>query len=366
MKRDYYDVLGVAREAELAEIKKAYRKLALKFHPDKNPGDAEAEAHFKEASEAYAVLCDPEKRRVYDRMGHAGISGGGGQDPFSGFDPFQSFGDLFEEFFGGDIFGRRRGGAGGRRGADLRYDLEVEFQVAARGGEQAIRVPRHEACQACNGQGGEREQCPRCNGHGQIQLQQGFFRVSRTCDRCAGMGQSLRRACGTCRGDGRIETVHKLTVKIPPGVETGTRLRLKGEGEAGMRAGPAGDLYVIMIVKDHPLFERRGADVLCELPVSIAQAALGAEVEAPSLDGRTTLRIDAGTQSGSVIRLPGAGLPRLGGGGRGDQLVHVFVEVPTRLSARQRELLEEFARESGDNGNPRQRSFLDKLRDFFD
>ena len=364
MKRDYYDVLGVERGVGEAELKRAYRKLAHQHHPDKNPDDPEAENRFKEASEAYAVLSDPERRSLYDRLGHAGISGAGG-DPFAGFDPFNSFSDLFNEFFGGDLFGRRQRG-GVQRGADLRYDLEIDLSVAANGGEETLRLPRHETCEACNGMGGEREPCPTCHGQGSIQLQQGFFRVSRTCDRCQGLGQSLRRACQECRGHGRIESVQKRAVRIPAGVDTGTRLRLQEEGEAGLRGGPPGDLYVVISLRDHPLFERDGSHLLCEVPISIIQAALGAEVEAPTLEGKTDLEIQPGTQSGDVLRLRGLGLPRLGGGPRGDLLVRIFVEVPTRLTDEQREILQRFAEVSGDDITPRRRGFLDKLRDLFE
>jgi molecular chaperone DnaJ len=363
VKRDYYEVLGVERSAAPEELKKAYRKLAHRYHPDKNPGNPEAEASFKEASEAYAVLSDPDKRATYDRLGHAGF---GGADPFEGFDPFSSFADLFSDFFGGEIFGRRRGARGGRRGADLRYDLEVDFQVAALGGEERIRIPKHKRCGACNGLGGERVRCARCGGAGQVQLQQGFFRISRSCDGCAGTGQSLKRACTECRGQGRVEQVQAIHVRIPPGVDTGVRLRLGGEGEAGWDAGPPGDLYVVVHVRDHPIFEREGPNLSVELPISIAQATLGCKATVPTLDGKDELEIPPGTQSGEVIRLRGKGLPQLGGGPRGDQFVRVFVEVPTRLSERQRELLEEFAREAGDEVAPRQRGFLEKLRDLFE
>ena len=365
MKRDYYEILGVERGVSPEELKKAYRKLAHQYHPDKNPGNAEAEARFMDASEAYAVLSDPEKRAQYDRFGHAAFGNGGG-DPFAGFDPFSSVGDLFSEIFGGDIFrGGRRGGRG-RRGADLRYDLEVEFSVAALGGEEQLRIPKHRTCATCSGQGGERESCPRCGGRGQIALQQGFFRIARTCDRCGGAGQSLKRACSDCRGKGRIEAVQNLSVRIPAGVETGIRLRLSGEGEAGYDGGPPGDLFVVVQVKEHPLFERDGTDLHCEVPLSIAQAALGAEIEVPNLEGKEKVEVKPGSQSGDVIRLRGRGLPRLGGGPRGDVIARLFVEVPTRLSEEQRALLEEFARISGDDVSPRRRGFVDKLRDLFE
>ena len=364
MKRDYYEVLGVDRSADADALKRAYRKLAHRDHPDKNPDDLAAEERFKEASEAYAVLSDGEKRASYDRFGHSAFGGGAGRDPFEGFDPLASFGDLFSEFFGGDIFGRGR--RGGRRGADLRYDLEIDFSVAAVGGTESIRVPKHQTCEACEGLGGERETCPRCGGHGQVAMQQGFFRISRTCDRCGGQGQSLRRACGKCRGQGRVERVQTLSVRIPPGVDSGVRLRLTGEGEAGYAGGPPGDLFVVMEVQDHPLFKRAGADLLCELPLSISQASLGCDIEVPTLEGKESLKISPGSQSGEVLRLRGQGLPRLGGGPRGDLLVELFVEVPTRLTERQRELLEEFAKEAGDHVSPRRRGFLDKLRQLLD
>ena len=368
MKRDYYEVLGLDRRAEPVELKKAYRKLAHQYHPDKNPNDPTAEAKFKEASEAYAVLSDAEKRSAYDRLGHAAFQGAGGTDPFSGFDPFSSFSDLFNEFFGGDLFGARggRGRRGGRRGADLRYDLEIDFARAATGGEEAIRIPKHRLCDECRGTGGDREVCPRCQGQGQVHLQQGFFRISRTCDSCDGIGQRLRHACSNCRGQGRVETVQKMNIRIPAGVDTGTRLRLSGEGEAGYDVGPPGDLYVVLRVREHPLFERHGSDLICEVPISIAQAALGCEVEVPKLEGKEMLSIAPGTQSGEVIRLRGEGMPSLSSRTRGDQLVQIFVEVPTRLSEKQRGLLEEFARESGDDVNPLRRGFLDKLRELFD
>jgi molecular chaperone DnaJ len=364
MKRDYYEILGVSRDVGPDELKKAYRKLAHQFHPDKNPDNPEAEARFKEASEAYAILSDGEKRAQYDRFGHNAFGGG---DPFGGQDPFASFGDLFSELFGSDIFGGRRGAGGrGRRGADLRYDLEVDFSVAALGGEQQLKIPKHKQCAKCAGLGGERETCQRCGGRGQIAMQQGFFRIARTCDRCGGLGQSIKKACTDCRGKGRVETVQNLSVRIPAGVDTGIRLRLTGEGEAGHDGGGPGDLFVVVTVKDHPLFERDGTDLHCEVPLSFAQAALGAEVEVPNLEGKEKIVVKAGAQSGDTIRLRGRGLPRLGGGARGDIIARLFVEVPTKLNDEQRKLLEEFARISGDEVNPRRRGFLDKVRDLFE
>lgn len=364
MKRDYYEILGIARGAPPEEIKKAYRKLAHQNHPDKNPDDPAAEARFKEASEAYAVLSDAEKRTTYDRFGHEGFVGSTGGDPFAGFDPFSAFSDLFNEFFGGDVSGRR-GRPGARRGADLRYDLEIDFETAANGGEESIRVPKHRRCEECAGRGGDRVLCRRCGGHGQIQLQQGFFRIARTCDACNGVGESIRRACGECRGSGRVETVQLLSVRIPAGVDSGVRLRLTGEGEAGFDGAQPGDLYVVLYMREHPLFHREAHNIIFRLPISIAQAALGCDEEVPTLDGRETVKISAGTQSGEVVRLRGKGMPRLGGGPRGDQLVEIFVEVPSSLNEEQRALLERFAEISGDDVTPRRSGFLDKLREFW-
>ncbi len=366
MKRDYYEILGVDRSAGADELRRAYRRLAHQYHPDKNPDDPQAAERFKEASEAYAVLSDPEKRATYDRFGHDGIIGGGGGDPFAGFDPFSSFSDLFNEFFGGDLFGRGGARRGGRRGADLRYDLDVDFEVAAMGGERSIRVPKYKGCEACGGLGGDRELCQPCNGYGQVHLQQGFFRISRACDSCGGSGQRVRNACAECRGSGRLETVQTLKVRIPAGVDSGVRLRLSEEGEAGYEGGPAGDLYVVLNVRPHPLFEREGSDLHLEVPISIAQAALGCDVDVPTLEGKEKIHVAPGTQSGDSTVLRGRGLPRLGGGPRGDPRVQIFVEIPSRLSDEQRRLLEEFAKVSGDDVTPRRRGFLEKLKELLE
>jgi molecular chaperone DnaJ len=375
-KRDYYEVLGVARDVSDGDLKKAYRKLALQYHPDRNPEDPTAEESFKEVSEAYTVLSDPEKRRTYDRFGHQGIGGAGAPD----FGDLGGFTDLFNDLFG-DIFGagrgRRRRGMG-QRGADLRYNLEIELGEVLEGMDATIRIPKMRPCGTCSGSGARPgtspEPCDRCRGTGQMVFQQGFFRVARPCDVCGGAGEVIRERCKECRGAGRVEGQQTIQVKVPPGVEDGARLRLAGEGEAGISGGPPGDLYVVISVRRHPLFEREGTDLTCEVPVSFVQAALGAEVEVPTLEGKVSLSIPEGTQSGKVLRLRGKGVPplrprmdlsqlaRL----RGDLYVRIFVEVPTKLNARQRQLLEEFAAETGTEVSPHTKSFLDKLRDFFE
>ena len=369
-KRDYYDVLGVPRSAADEELKKAYRRLALKFHPDRNPDDPDAEEKFKEASEAYAVLSDPEKRRAYDRFGFEGV-GAGGAGGFPGGD-FAAFGDLFNDLFG-DLFGARMGGrrAGrGQRGADLRYTHEIALREVLTGVETSLSIPRMMRCETCRGTGArpgtKPETCGRCGGSGQAIFQQGLFRISRPCDVCRGEGTIVRDPCKTCRGTGRTEGERSIKVRIPPGVEDGMRLRVAGEGEAGISGGPPGDLYVVIRVKPHPLFVREGPDLVCEVPIPFVQAALGAEIEVPTLEGKVALRIPEGTQSGKVLRLRGKGLPSVTGGARGDQLVKLFVEVPSRLTKGQRELLEKFASESGTDVSPVTKGFLDKLRDLFD
>lgn len=344
-KRDYYEILGVPRNATEAEIKKAYRQLALQYHPDRNPGNKEAEEKFKEASEAYEVLRDPEKRELYDRYGHEGIKRTG----FSGFaefeDIFTSFSDIFEDFFG-FATGRRRS-AGPKKGPDYRYDLTISFLDAALGKETEIEIERPESCPTCKATGIQpgtrRETCPACHGSGQITHTQGFFTLRTTCSRCRGQGFFIPHPCLECRGTGKVKRVKKIPIKIPPGVDTGSRLKVAGEGGEGERGGRPGDLYVVIHVEPHPFFERQGDDIFCRIPISFTQAALGAEIEVPSLNGSKKLTIPPGTQSGQIFILRGQGIPHWNGFGRGDQHVQVVVKVPTKLSKRQKELLKEFA-----------------------
>lgn len=371
-KRDYYDVLGVHKNASDAEIKKAYRKLALQHHPDKNPGNKEAEEKFKEIAEAYEVLSDPEKRARYDQFGHTGEGFGGFRpgEEFGGFGGFGGdvgdiFGDIFGEVFGGRGFRQRRA----ERGADLRYNLEISFDEAAFGTETHIKIPRTQECEHCGGSGAKPGTsptvCPTCNGTGQVRFQQGFFSVSRTCSQCRGEGRIIKDRCTECGGGGRTKVYKTLSVKIPAGVETGSRLRLQGEGEAGFRGGPPGDLYVVITVREHPIFTRDGEDVLCEVPVSFPQAALGSEIEVPTIEGKVKMKVPAGIQSGAHFRLKGKGIARLGGYGRGDEIVTVIVEIPTKLTQRQKELLEEFAKISGQDANPLSKGFFEKVRNLF-
>lgn len=365
-KRDYYEVLGVSRGASDEEIKKAYRKLALKYHPDKNPGDKEAEEQFKECSEAYQVLSEAERRAQYDRFGHAAFDqmGGGGFD-FGG----QTFEDLFGDLFG-DFFGTSRGrGRGRRRGDDLRLDLELSFEEAAFGAEKVVRVPRMTPCETCSGRGTKdgapRASCQACRGSGQIRYQQGFFSIAKTCGTCGGQGSVIKDPCKTCKGQGAVQKVRQLNVKVPAGVDNESHLKLRGEGASGANSGPAGDLYVVIHVKSHPFFKREGVDVICEVPISFTQAALGTEIEVPTLEGKLSVTVPAGTQPGHTVRLRGKGIPDVRGYGRGDQIVEVAVEIPKKLSARQREILEEFAREEGEEVSPASKGFFEKMKEMF-
>src|ERR1700675_288825 len=369
-KRDYYEVLGVERGAGEEELKKAFRRLAIQSHPDRNPGDKQAEERFKELNEAYQVLSDPERRAQYDRYGHAAFQGPQGTG--FGFEFTQGFEEVFSDIFG-DFFGTGRGRSRSRsrRGDDLRYDLEVEFEEAASGTEKVVKFQRLTLCESCNGsraRGGAEgaRTCPNCRGTGQVRSQQGFFSIATTCGQCRGEGMIIADPCPKCQGQGRVRKSVSLSVKIPPGVDNGSRLKLRNEGEAGFGGGPSGDLYVVVHVKEHALFVRQDNDVVIEVPVSFPQATLGAEIEVPTLDGKINLKIPAGTQSGKVIRLKAKGFVDLHGYGRGDQLVRIVVETPRRLTAKQRELLEEFARVSGEDVNhPMSKGFVDKLKEMF-
>jgi molecular chaperone DnaJ len=363
--RDYYEVLGVPRNASEQEIKSAYRKLALKHHPDRNPGDRQGEERFKEAAEAYGVLGDPDKRRRYDAYGHAGVGGAAG----AGFDPtiFADFSDILGDFFGlGDAFGRRRGP---RRGQDLRYNLELSFEEAAFGTETQLRIPRAETCSSCSGTGAapgtSPTTCPSCRGSGQVTFQQGFFSVARTCGHCRGAGRVIGTPCKTCNGDGQRPSERTLQLKIPPGVDTGSQLRLAGEGEPGGQGGPSGDLYVVLRVQEHAFFKRDGTNLFCEMPVSVAQAALGISLEVPTLDGKTTrIHVPEGTQAGTVLRVRGQGVPQLGGRGRGDLHVLVRVVVPKQLTPEQRKLFEHLAKTLPvPDLKDKDKSLLDRMRD---
>lgn len=349
-KRDFYEVLGVRRDSSPKDIKTAYRKLAMQFHPDRNPGDADAEAKFKEAAEAYEVLSDPERRKMYDRFGHEGLRGGGGfgSGSFRSVDEiFEQFGDIFGDFFG---FGRQSA-TSHQRGADLRVDLELEFEDAVFGVSKTLTVPRHTECGACDGTGAadgtQRTTCPNCKGRGQVHHAQGFFTLTSTCPTCRGTGSVVENPCEVCHGAGIVEEVREVQVAIPPGVDDGTRLRLRGEGEAGRNGGPRGDLYVFLHVQPSRVFERDGANLHLRAPISFAQAALGGKLEVPTLEGTETIDVPPATQTGEQYVLRGLGIPRVNREGRGNLFVHFFVEVPRKLTKKQRELLQEFARESG-------------------
>jgi molecular chaperone DnaJ len=359
--KDYYEILGVRRDATEADIKKAFRGLALKYHPDRNPDDKGAEEKFKEINEAYSCLSDHEKRSHYDRFGTAEMVGAG----FGGFSG--GFGDIFEDIFG-DFFGNFTGRQRARptKGNDLRYDLNITLEESASGIQKDIEVPRWERCGSCNGSGSKPGKgpvaCAQCKGTGNIRLQQGFFSISKTCGACNGAGKVITDPCPSCRGAGKVKKVRKILVRVPPGVDSGSRLRMSGEGEMGTLGGPPGDLYVVINIQEHPVFMRKGDDIYCEMQISFAQAVLGAEIEVPALDGVAHLRIPPGTPSAKPFHIRGKGIPRLGGHGKGDEIVIVNIEVPKHITPRQRELLEEFAQISNDKTS---RTFKDKLKDIF-
>ena len=370
--RDPYETLGVSRSAAVEEIKTSYRKLAMKYHPDRNPGDAAAEESFKEISQAYDILIDPDKRAAYDRYGYAAFQSPGG-GPGAGFhDPF----DLFREVFGsggGGIFEHFFGGSGGgadqARGADLRYDLEIKLEEAARGVEKEIEIRKTGRCSACGGSGGgpgaHLHTCPTCRGRGQVIATRGFFQVAQPCPRCHGAGEMFDHPCKVCRGDGRAEITTRIKLKIPAGIEDGSRLRSGGNGEAGLRGAASGDLYVVVHIREHAVFARDGDDLFCEMPVSFVIAALGGEINVPTLEGKASIKVPAGTQNGTVFKLRGKGMPHLRGSGQGQLLVRAVVEVPTKLTAGQRRKLEEFAESCGDQNAPMTRSFLERAKEFF-
>lgn len=370
-KRDYYEILGVGREAGDQEIKSAYRKKAMQYHPDRNPDNhKEAEERFKEAAEAYSVLSDTDKRAAYDRYGHAGLQGGPTFDP----NAFSEFGDIFGnlgDLFGfGDIFGQ--GGGGGRRanrGSDLRYDLDLTFEEAAFGVKKKVRAPRLETCMECAGSGAKKgtsaSTCRTCGGRGQLRYQQGFFSVTRTCSTCHGAGRVITTPCPTCRGEGRVRRDKSIEVNVPAGVDHGTRLRIEGEGESGPRGGPPGDLYIVLRVREHPVFERRDQHLHCTVPITVWQAALGDDIKVPTLDGQETLHIPEGTQADTIFRLRGKGVPVINGNGRGDLYITVKVHTPTKLTREQRKLMEQFAEITPADNEPSAKSVLDKVKDFF-
>lgn len=368
-KRDYYEVLDVSRDVSEKDLKKAYRRVAMKHHPDRNPDDKASEEKFKEASEAYEILSDPQKRAAYDQYGHAAVdpSQGGMGAGAGGFGSFSDiFGDVFGDIFGGG--GRGRGGPS--RGADLRYTLDLSLEDAVRGTTVKIRVPTLVTCKTCNGSGAKPGtkpvQCPTCGGVGQVRMQQGFFSVQQTCPTCRGKGTVISDPCPDCHGQGRIEETKTLSVKVPPGVDTGDRIRLSGEGEAGADGGPAGDLYVQVSVREHEIFQRDGRNLYCEVPISIIDAALGGELEVPTLDGRVKLKVPAETQTGKLFRLRGKGVAPVRGGSAGDLLCRVVVETPVNLTAKQKELLQEFqASMKGDKNSPRQSSWFEGMKNFF-
>ena len=369
-KRDYYEVLACSRTATDQEIKSAYRRLAVKYHPDKNPNDAGAEEKFKEAAEAYSVLSNPEQRQRYDRFGHAGVSSGAAGAGSWGAPGFGGIEDILGDLFGfGDVFGGRGGArrSSAQRGADLRYDLEITLEEAANGMTAQLRIPRLESCETCKGSGAaagsHAENCTTCSGTGQVRYQQGFFSVARTCHVCRGTGKVIKNPCADCKGTGRVEREKQLEVKVPAGVETGSRLRVSGEGEAGTQGGATGDLYVVIHVAEHEQFERQGSNLYEAVPITFAQAALGADIMVKTLDGEEKLKVPMGTQTGTVFRLRGKGMPALGGRGRGDLFVSVTLITPTTLTREQRRLLEQLA--EVENTDLESKGLVDKVRDIF-
>ncbi len=379
-KRDYYEVLGVDRGADADDLKRAYRKLAMQFHPDRNPGDTDAERQFKEVGEAYEILKDPEKRAAYDRFGHqafeAGMGGGGGRAGGAGFDfNFASgFADIFDEMFGDAMGGRRRGrGRGSGRGADLRYDMEITLEEAFAGKQAGIRVPGSIQCDTCNGSGSEGGaapvNCSTCGGHGKVRSQQGFFTIERTCPACQGVGQTIETPCKDCSGSGRLQRERSLSVNIPAGVEDGTRIRLAGEGEAGLRGGTNGDLYIFLAIRPHDFFKREGADLFCQVPITIVDAALGGSIEVPTIDGsRAKVTVPSGTQNGKLFRLRNKGMSVMRSNARGDMYIEVGVETPVHLTRRQEELLREFQEAGGTERkhSPQSAGFFAKVKEFWD
>jgi molecular chaperone DnaJ len=375
-KRDYYEVLGVERTAAGEEIKRAYRKLAVKFHPDKNPDDLQAEEKFKELGEAYDVLMDPEKRAAYDRFGHAAFAQGGAGFGGGFHDPFEIFREVFGAGgFGGGLFETFFGGGSGqrtedrRRGSDLRYDMEIRLEEAAFGAEKTIEIEKLDICEKCHGSGAEpgsrRVTCPTCGGRGQVVSSRGFFHISQTCPRCHGAGEIIEKPCQKCGGEGRVEKLSRIKLKIPAGIREGTRLRSFGNGEAGIGGGPAGDLYVVAHIKEHNIFHREGDDLYCDVPIPFWIATLGGEIDVPTLEGRAHLKVPPGTQTGQMFKLRGKGITNVNGRGHADLFARLIVEVPSRLNPEQRSKLEEFAALCGDENTPMRKSFFDRAKEFF-